>query len=125
MKKLPIKLVKEILLAGELLDQYVGRYRLAPGMVLTISAADGRLSAHATGQGAAAIYAGKHDEFEFRAVEARLQFQRDANGKLTSVVLHQGGQHFTGLKARYSARQAGPRPSRMKRWMWPSMTSSE
>lgn len=79
-------------LAKELLDQYVGRYRLAPGMVLTIGAADGALSAHATGQGAAALYPLKTDEFELRVVEARLQFQRGADGKVASVVLHQGGR---------------------------------
>lgn len=98
------------LLAKELLDQYVGRYRLAPGVVLSISAAGGALAAQATGQGSAALYPLKSDEFEFRVVEARLQFQRGADGKVASVVLHQGGRAMPAPRIGADESAAAPPP---------------
>lgn len=76
----------------EALQQYVGRYQLAPGMVLTISATADGLQAQASGQPAAKVFARDTDEFFYKVVDARLQFERGADGNVTAVTLHQGGR---------------------------------
>jgi CubicO group peptidase (beta-lactamase class C family) len=101
-------------LAREVLDQYLGRYRLAPGVVLTISATDGGLTAQATGQSAAAIYPGKADEFALRVVDARLQFVRGASGKVESVVLHQNGRAMPAPRVPDGEPDAPPAPNEIQ-----------
>lgn len=80
------------------LSQYAGRYTLMPGFVLTVDAAAGRLRAQATGQGAFALDARGSDVFEAAAFGIELRFQRDAEGEVTSLELHQGGQVLRGVR---------------------------
>jgi len=96
-------------LAPEILAQYVGRYQLAPGFVLTITTTPEGLQAQATGQSAAPVYPGKTDEFIYRIVDAQLQFKRDADGNVSSVVLHQNGRSMPAPRLN---NQDGDLPSR-------------
>ncbi len=91
------------------LAQYVGNYQLAPGVALSITAADGGLHAQVSGQAGAAVYPGKPDEFTYRVIEARLQFQRDSEGKVNGVVLHQGGHAMQA--PRMAVEAAAPSPA--------------
>jgi CubicO group peptidase (beta-lactamase class C family) len=83
---------RAIALPAETLDQYVGEYQLAPGFALAIRKSRDQLVAQATGQGAAPIYALARDEFFYRVVDAQISFKRDSTGRVTSLVLHQGGR---------------------------------
>ena len=76
-----------------LLREYVGDYQLAPGVRLVFSEEGGQLFAQATGQGRSPVYASARDEVFSRVVDAQVSFQRDAQGAVTGLVLHQGGRN--------------------------------
>jgi CubicO group peptidase (beta-lactamase class C family) len=73
------------------LEQYVGRYQLAPGAVFDIALDHGHLSAQLTGQPTFPIYPSAKDEFYYTVVDAQLSFKRDKQGKVDALVLHQNG----------------------------------
>ncbi len=83
---------KAVQLDAGLLASYPGRYQLAPGAVIEVTLKDGQLKAQLTGQEAASIYASAKDKFFYKIVDAQLDFERDANGKVIAVVLHQNGR---------------------------------
>ncbi|MFZ6641680.1 serine hydrolase [Undibacterium sp. TC4M20W] len=86
----------EINLPAEQLKQYTGSYTLAPGFKLIISEKAGQLYAQATGQGSNAIFAEAKDKFFLKVVDAQLSFQRQADGKISGLVLHQNGRNMPG-----------------------------
>lgn len=83
---------KEVMLATDDLDAYVGRYELAPKHIFTIKRANDRLSAQLTGQPFLRLYAEGGDKFFYKALEAQLTFERDAEGKVAALTLHQNGR---------------------------------
>lgn len=78
------------------LADYAGDYTLMPGFVLKVDSVDGRLRAQATGQGAFPLDAIGTDRFAAPAFGIELHFKRDADDKVTSLELHQGGQVMRG-----------------------------
>jgi serine-type D-Ala-D-Ala carboxypeptidase/endopeptidase len=73
------------------LGSYVGHYQLAPNAVLAITVNDGKTFAQLTGQPMVPIYASARDKFFLRVVDAQIDFERDAQGKVVALVLHQNG----------------------------------
>ena len=57
-----------------------------------------RLFAQATGQPKFELFAEKKDEVFLRVVEAQISFQRGTDGKVSSLILHQGGRDTPGKK---------------------------
>lgn len=82
---------KQVTMSPSRLDAYVGDYQLAPGFILHVFRQDGQLLAQATGQGAFPIFASAADRFFARVADIRIDFQRDRQGKVASLVLHQNG----------------------------------
>lgn len=91
-----IKIAKN--LAPEVLEQYVGKYELAPTFYITITTKDGHLYAQATGQSAFEIYASEAHTFFYKVVEATVKFSVDTDGKIESLTLLQGGQTIPGKR---------------------------
>ncbi|MCC7680682.1 serine hydrolase [Janthinobacterium sp. FW305-128] len=89
---------KEIAIAPSELAQYAGQYALAPTFVLSVRQGPDGLLVGATGQPEAPVYASAKDTFFYKVVEAQLVFQRDAQGAITGVVLHQNGQAMPGKR---------------------------
>lgn len=83
--------LKTVQLEPATLADYIGRYQFAPGAVLDVTLMSNQLHAQLTGQGAYPIYASAKDKFFYRIVDAQLDFERDSNGKVSAVVLHQEG----------------------------------
>lgn len=79
-----------------LLERYAGKYRLAPGFVLTVTKRGERMFAQATGQPEFEIFPSSDHEFFLKVVEARITFVTGADGPATSLVLHQNGQDVPG-----------------------------
>jgi serine-type D-Ala-D-Ala carboxypeptidase/endopeptidase len=79
-------------LQPDVLEDYVGRYQLAPGAIITIEARDRQLFAQLTGQAAFPVFAWEPDRFFLKVVDAQLHFERDDEGRVVAVVLHQMGQ---------------------------------
>ena len=74
-------------------DRFVGRYALdaAPQFILTFSRSADSLIAQATGQPPFTIVPTSDSTFAIRVVQASITFHRDAQGKVTGLTLHQGG----------------------------------
>jgi len=75
------------------LDRYAGTYRLAEHFLLKVYRVGDQLMTRATGQSEVAIYPSGGDEFFLKVVPASITFTRDAQGQVSGLVLHQGGDH--------------------------------
>jgi hypothetical protein len=73
-------------------DDYAGKYAFNPALVLTCTREGERLMVQLTGQPKFEIYPESETEFFLKVVDAQLTFARDDDGKVTHVVLHQGGR---------------------------------
>ena len=72
---------------------YAGDYELQPGAVLTISKEENRLMAQLTGQQKFEVFPESETKFFYQVVDAQISFKKDAQGKVTGLVLHQRGDH--------------------------------
>ncbi len=90
----PVAPTKQLALTAEQLDAYVGKFQLTPALVLTITRDGEQLNAQLTGQPALPIYADNPDHFVYRVVNAQLDFERDGDGNVTALTLHQNGQNL-------------------------------
>ena len=79
-------------------DAYVGEYELAPGFILTVTREGNSLMTQATGQGKVEVFPSAPTEFFLKVTDAQLTFVKDASGKVTGLVLHQGGRDVPGKK---------------------------
>lgn len=80
------------------LDQYVGRYELAPTFVIAITREGDALFAQATDQPRFRIYPEREDAFFLRVVDAQLAFERDGDGRIARLILHQNGRRTPGRR---------------------------
>ena len=73
------------------LEKYVGQYQVtgAPIMI-TVTAAAGKLSIEATGQGKAEIELVSGEKYAVKGTPIALTFEKDASGKVTGMIIHQG-----------------------------------
>jgi D-alanyl-D-alanine-carboxypeptidase/D-alanyl-D-alanine-endopeptidase len=81
----------EVRIDPKLYDRYVGRYQLAPSMVMIVSKKDDRLYAQLTNQPQFEIFPEAEKQFFLKVVDAQLTFETDAQGKAIAAVLHQNG----------------------------------
>jgi CubicO group peptidase (beta-lactamase class C family) len=88
----------EVPVDAKILEQYVGRYELAPGIAFDVKLHDGRLRVQLTGQPRFPVFAESETRFFYKVVEAQLTFNKDDSGKVTSLILHQGGIDQTARK---------------------------
>ena len=91
---------KEIALAPEVLERYVGEYELAPTFRIVVTREGSSLFAQATNQPRFQLFAEKDGEFFLKVVDAQLSFTRDASGAVTGLILHQNRQDAPGRKIR-------------------------
>lgn len=81
-----------------LYDAYVGEYELAPGFILTVTREGNSLMTQATGQGTVEVFPSAPTEFFLKVTDAQLSLVKDASGKVTGLVLHQGGRDVPAKK---------------------------
>lgn len=77
-----------------ILETYVGKYELMPGLILTITKSDNQLILQLTGQGEIPIIPISQNKFVLKGVEAQLTFNINEAGEVESVTLHQNGDHI-------------------------------
>lgn len=82
----------EIQLDARTLGDYVGKYKFDFGGVLDVALRSDNIEAQLSGQPAFPIYATAKDRFFYKVVDAQLDFERDPDGRVTSVILHQNGK---------------------------------
>ena len=73
-------------------DAYVGQYQLAPTFILTVTREGDRLMTQATGQGKLEVFPESETKFFLKVVDAQITFVKDDSGKVTHLILHQGGR---------------------------------
>lgn len=71
-------------------DAYVGQYQLGP-ITLTVTHEGDRLLAQPTGQSKAELFPESETKFFLKVVDAKITFVKDESGKVTHLILHQGG----------------------------------
>jgi CubicO group peptidase (beta-lactamase class C family) len=79
-------------------DAYIGEYELAPNFILTITKEGEKLMGQATGQGKLELEPVSSKQFTVPSVKANIFFEKDANGKVTELILVQNGQTIRGKK---------------------------
>jgi hypothetical protein len=78
---------------AKILESYVGQYELAPGFVLTIRKEGDRLTGQATGQPRVRLIPQSETDFRVSSVDASVTFVKGKDEKVTSLILHQNGDH--------------------------------
>jgi CubicO group peptidase (beta-lactamase class C family) len=96
-KPLPVER-PEIELSGEIFDQYVGEYELAPGFIIKVWREDKRFKTQATGQSSFDIFAETENKFFLKVVDAQIEFNKDDSGNVISMTLFQNGAQIPGKK---------------------------
>lgn len=82
----------EIAVSRAVLATYVGTYELAPRINMMITLDDDRLMAQLSGQAKLQVYPETETRFFLKAVDAQLEFEKNDQGVVTAVVLHQNGR---------------------------------
>ena len=87
-------------LSAEVLERYVGVYELTPTFSVEIVRRGEQLYAQATGQPEVEIFPLSEKLFFLKVVDAQLEFQTGADGKVTGLVLHQNGRDIPAKKVK-------------------------
>lgn len=87
----PVKPRTVLAMPPEKADQYVGRYEILPNFVLTFRRDGAHFLTTATGQGDIEVFPETPTDFFAKGMDAQITFVKDAQGKVTALVLHQGG----------------------------------
>lgn len=88
-ERIPVK-HKEAQLDPRSLDQFVGRYELEPGFVLSITRASDHLWLQGTGLSRVQLFPESQTKFFTKVLDTQVTFVKDASGKVTHLILHQG-----------------------------------
>lgn len=89
---------KTVAVPLEKLKEYVGTYVLNPNFEIAITLEGEQLMAQATMQAKLPIFAESETMFFLKMVEAQIEFVRETDGKVTSLILHQNGHHQKGVR---------------------------
>jgi hypothetical protein len=85
-------------LDSKTLDRYVGRYQLSPSAFFNVRRGGDRLQVQLTGQSYFDVFPESPTNFFYEAVDAQITFNTNAEGRATSLVLHQNGRDQTAPK---------------------------
>lgn len=105
---IPVKSIRNILynkqekqgiaLSTEQLQNLVGVYELAPSFQIEIERQNNFLIAKTAGQPSIELFAETENSFFMEEIDARVIFNFDADGKVTSLTFSQGGNNMEGKK---------------------------
>lgn len=106
---------EEIAVAEDVLRRYAGRYQLAPDTVLVLEVDQGRLLGAPEGQAKVRLRADSTTTFFIEEIDARVEFVKDEQGKVTHLLLRQGererkAERVTGAPAP-SSKPCDPGPT--------------
>jgi hypothetical protein len=88
-----------IALDSQTLDEYAGDYFGATTTLhFTVTREGNSLFVQLDDQPAYQVFPASQDHFYYKIVDAQIDFQRDAQGRVNALVLHQNGYDITSLK---------------------------
>ncbi len=99
----------EIRIDPHLFDAYVGYYQFTPNFILAVTRDGDRFLIQAAGQGLVEIFPESDHEFFAKAVDAQITFVTDSGGRVTELILHQGGLDQHALRVE-GLPQSSPAP---------------
>ena len=89
---------KEITVAPTVLEQYVGTYELNPKVSMMITLDGSQLVSQLSGQGKVPLFAKSERTFFPKVVDAVLRFEKNAEGKVSTLVLMQAGREMKATR---------------------------
>lgn len=89
---------KLIKIDASLFDAYIGDYQVTQKLVLTITKEGDKLFGTMTGQEKHAVEAVSETQFAMPDVKANITFEKDADGKVTGLILSQGPRTVNAKK---------------------------
>jgi D-alanyl-D-alanine carboxypeptidase len=89
-----------VTVSPEVLERYVGEYRLTPDFAITITRTGSQLFAQATHQPRHEIFPSGPGEFFLRAVDAQLSFPAKGNARAEMLIFRQNGRTMPGKRVR-------------------------
>lgn len=84
---------KEVKVDPSIYDAYTGTYNLAPGFDIVVTKEDNHLMLQATGQEKFEVFPESETLFFLKVVEAKVEFLKGEDGKVSELILHQNGEH--------------------------------
>ncbi len=81
-------------------DLLAGEYELTPGFTITILRRGDKLISQATGQPEVELFPESETRYFLKVVDAQVDFVKDASGRVTGLLLHQGGQDLPAKRIR-------------------------
>ena len=94
----PLSARRAVTLDSKTLDEYPGAYEMAPGVKMTVTRQGDQMFGQITGQDPVRVYPSAKDKFFLRVVEASIDFDRDDQGRITGLTLHQAGRDMKAKK---------------------------
>jgi len=88
----------EITLDPKIYDAYAGSYRFDFGLLMNITKENDRLMVQAGKQPKIELFPESETNFFLKITDAQISFNKDENGKVTSLILHQMGQDMTAKR---------------------------
>jgi len=89
---------KAVTVAPSILAAYVGTYELAPTFSIVVTLEGDQLMSQPTDQPKAPMFAESETRFFLKVVDAQVEFVKNDTGRVTNLVLHQGGQDMKGVR---------------------------
>jgi len=93
-----VEVLKEVKVSEAIIKTYVGIYEFNPSLHMTITNEGQQLFLQLTGQQKFPAFASSEIDFFLKVVKASITFNKDANGKIESLTLHQGGVDQTAKR---------------------------
>ncbi len=87
-----------VALDPKIMAAYAGEYELKPDFIISVTVEKDQLFLQATGQGRVQAFPSSETEFFLKEVEAQVSFVKNAEGKITQLILHQGGNDAPARK---------------------------
>jgi CubicO group peptidase (beta-lactamase class C family) len=84
----------------KIFDDYVGQYQAAPNSIITITNENGKLMAHPLAGSKAELFAESETDFFLKQAPVQIKFVKDTRGKVTGLVLRQGGREILAQKVK-------------------------
>jgi serine-type D-Ala-D-Ala carboxypeptidase/endopeptidase len=94
----PIDLPKIATVETDVLKSYEGKYALSPLFAITVTLEGDKLMAQATGQQKFRVFPESETKFFYKVVDAKLSFEKDKDGNVNKLVLHQNGLDQPAIK---------------------------
>jgi CubicO group peptidase (beta-lactamase class C family) len=94
----PIGLPRIVAVEADVLKTYEGKYALSPLFAITVTLEGDKLMAQATAQPKFQVFPESETKFFYKVVDAQLSFEKDKDGNVNKLVLHQNGLDQPAVK---------------------------